>query len=106
MAEELGNKPVEDNAQAQEFTKEDITQNKVMAIFAYLGPLVFIPLFAAKQSKYAHFHAVQGFTLFIIEAIAFLLCPILVVFNVFGIIYAAKGEAKELPVIGKIKIIK
>ena len=126
MAEETENKPVETNAQAQEFTQEDIAQNKVMAIFAYIGPMVFIPMFAAKQSKFAHYHAVQGFTLFIFEAAAytmariFLIIPYiwwigiifylatipLVVFNVLGIISAAKGQAKELPVIGGIKIIK
>ena len=126
MAEELENKPVENNAQAQEFTQEDITQNKAMAIFAYIGPMVFIPMFAAKQSKFAHFHAVQGFTLFIFEAAVYTLSYIfffipymwwlgfitnlviipLVVFSILGIVSAAKGEARVLPIVGGIKIIK
>ena len=126
MAEETENKPLQAKAQAQEFTQEDIAQNKVMAIFAYIGPMVFIPMFAAKQSKFAHFHAVQGFTLFVFEAAAYTMAQVfmivpyvwwlgivfyllavpLTVFNVLGIIGAAKGQAKELPVIGGIKIIK
>ena len=36
-----------------EFDAQDITSNKAMAILAYFGPLVLIPIFAAKQSKFA-----------------------------------------------------
>ena len=36
-----------------EFDPQDIQNNKAMAILAYLSWLVLIPLFAAKDSKFA-----------------------------------------------------
>ena len=45
----------------------DTEENKGMGILAYLGPLVFIPMFAAKNSKFARFHTVQGFNLFVLD---------------------------------------
>lgn len=41
----------------------DVQQNKVMAVLAYFGILALIPLFAAKNSKYARFHTGQGINL-------------------------------------------
>lgn len=49
-----------------EFDPMDIKQNKVMAVLAYLGLLVLVPIFAAKNSKYARFHASQGLNITII----------------------------------------
>jgi len=49
--------------------KNDIEKNKIMAIFAYFGPLSLIPFFASKESKFAQYHAKQGLNLFIIELI-------------------------------------
>ena len=110
-----------------EFEKQDAEQNKVMGILAYIGPLVFVPMFAAKESKWARFHANQGLVLFILEAaisitssilgripyIGWLLSLVLwladvavVVLAVLGIVSAAKGQAKELPIIGGFKILK
>lgn len=114
-----------------EYTAEDISRNRVMAIFAYI--LFLIPLFAAKNSKYARFHTNQGMvialssiavsitvriTCTILNAIR--LYPLSTLFGalgtlisigfipltVFGIIYASKGQAKELPLVNKIKILK
>ena len=114
-----------------EFDQADITNNKAMGILAYLGPLVFIPMFAAKESKFARFHANQGLTLFIacgawsivysilnwiilaiswrlyfISSIIGLCSLVFLVLAVLGIVNAANGRAKELPVIGKFKILK
>ena len=110
-----------------EYDPADIETNKVMAILAYLGILVLIPLFAAPNSRFARFHANQGLTLFIIEvAVSFVagvlgLIPILgVIFAIagslgglaslalaiIGIINAANGKAKELPLIGQFSFIK
>ena len=50
-----------------EYDQADITNNKAMGILAYLGPLVFVPMFAAKGSKFARFHANQGLTLFMLR---------------------------------------
>lgn len=103
-----------------QFDKADIEANKMMALLSYL--IFFIPLIAAKESKYAMFHANQGLTLFlagVIVSIAgsvipflgwFLILPvgciIVAVLGIMGIINAWKGLAKELPIIGKFKLIK
>ena len=63
--------PVEVNAtqsaQSQQpaggYNQADIEQNKVMAVLAYFGILVLIPIFAAKESKFARFHSNQGLVL-------------------------------------------
>ncbi|MBP5312485.1 MAG: zinc ribbon domain-containing protein [Clostridia bacterium] len=110
-----------------EFDQNDITQNKGMTILAYLSWLVLIPLFAAKESKFARFHCNQGIVLAIAEAIIWvtfgilscipyvgwifsiinsLLSVVCVVFAVLGIVNVAKGKAKELPIVGKFKILK
>lgn len=114
-----------------EFAAEDIEKNKVMAVLAYLGILVLVPLFAAKESKFARFHTNQGLILFlcsiafyvvynILAAIIFaiswklgfivtvigLVGIVFLVLAIIGIINAANGRAKELPVIGKYKLLK
>ena len=131
MAEELENKPVENNAQT-EVTPEDVQNNKVFAILAYFGILVLVPILAAKESKFARFHANQGLVLFIAEVawviiyyvlltlfgmiagglalmwifIGSLVCIGFAVFAIIGIIYAAQGNTKPLPLFGKFKILK
>ncbi|MBR4583161.1 MAG: zinc ribbon domain-containing protein [Bacteroidales bacterium] len=139
MAEELENKPVENNAQnnAQtEVTPEDVQNNKAFAILAYFWLLVLVPIFAAKESKFARFHANQGLVLCIVETawwlINFIITAILIhtlswstlwllslwgviywlvsvgifVFAIIGIVNAAQGSVKPLPIFGKYKILK
>lgn len=114
-----------------QFAPEDIAQNKGMAILSYLSILVLIPLFAAKDSRFARFHANQGLVLLVGEAVwsavtgvlgrilraisPFLgfVTAILGVVNllflalaIIGIVNAANGRAKELPLIGKIRFLK
>lgn len=100
--------------------KEDVEKNKVMAILAYI--IFFIPLLAAKESKFAMYHANQGLVLFlagiavsivgsIIPLIGwFIILPLgsilILVLAIMGIINASKGEMKPLPIIGKITILK
>ena len=102
------------------FDPEDINKNKIFAILAYLGILVLVPIFAAKDSKFAKFHANQGLLLFIAEIagsvisiipilgtlVSFVVSIACFALAIIGIINAAKGEAKELPVIGKYEILK
>lgn len=116
----------------ESFDENDIKDNKVLAVFAYLGILVLIPILAAPKSKFSKFHANQGLVLLIAEvifftasaivstilglllgfigvAISYLLTLIGLVFpvlTVIGIINVINGKAKELPVIGGIKILK
>ena len=105
-----------------EFDQADIKSNKVMAILAYIGILVLIPIFAAKNSKFARFHSNQGLILFLVALIigilgnilskihlgfiAWLLDVVVFIFAIVGIINAAQGKAKELPFIGKYRILK
>ena len=101
-----------------EYDTQDIEKNKVMAVLAYI--LFFIPLLAAKDSKFARFHTNQGLVLFlggiiasvvaVIPVIGWIIAPIaglvITVLAVIGILNALNGRAKELPVIGKFKILK
>ena len=114
-----------------EFDADDIAGNKAMGILAYIGPLVFVPMFAAKSSKFARFHANQGLTLFIacaawsilygilsriilaiswrlsfVSSLIGLVSVVFVVLAVLGIVNAANGRAKELPVIGRFTFLK
>lgn len=110
-----------------QFDAQDIEANKIMAILAYLSFLVLVPIFAAKESKFARFHVNQGLVLFIVEVIISALLGFLmgipvvgivawiasgvlwlaaIVMSVLGILNAARGEAKRLPLIGHFEIFK
>lgn len=103
-----------------EYAPEDISSNKITALLSYLGILFIVPLVAAPNSPFAKFHANQGLLLFLFNiAVGIVaLIPVLgwivsavcgvisLVFAVLGIVNAVKGQAKELPIIGKYRIIK
>lgn len=99
----------------------DIDQNKAMAIIGYLGILFLIPMLAAPKSKFAQYHAKQGMILFIAEVILWaavwvlalvtigigaVLFPIVsivaLIWTILGIVNAANGQTKPLPVIGNL----
>ncbi|MBR5768023.1 MAG: hypothetical protein IKX86_05070 [Clostridia bacterium] len=96
--------------------EKDIADNKVMAVLAYFGILFLIPLLAAKESKYARFHTNQGIILFIvgiivaalswIPVLGWLLALAVFVLFIFGVVNAAQGKAKDLPLIGSFRILK
>ena len=103
----------------QQSETDDIEKNKGMAILAYI--IFLVPLLAAKDSKFAMFHANQGLVLFL-AAVAvnvvggiipfigwFIILPLgnllVIVLAVLGIINAAKGETKPLPLIGGFKLL-
>lgn len=69
-----------------EFNPADINQNKVMAVLAYFGILVLIPIFAAKDSKFAKFHSSQGLNLAILMVAQSIVYTILII--VFSILLA------------------
>ena len=104
---------------SKNFTKKEKEDGKVMAILAYIGILCLIPYFAEKNNKYVHYHAVQGINLFILEIIAYAATGILFfgflayivsvisfILSIIGIVNVCNGEAKELPLIKGIKLIK
>lgn len=114
-----------------EFDPQDIEKNKFMAILAYFGILVIIPILGAKDSKFARFHSNQGLILCIVAilysvgysilssvilsiswhlywlvSLIGILSFALLIWFVIGIINAANGKAKELPLIGHYKLLK
>ena len=107
-----------------EYSQEDINNNKIMAVLAYIGILVLVPILAAKDSKFARFHANQGLVLLIagiiggivggllglIPYVGWIFGTVISIFffvlAILGIVNAVQGKAKELPLIGKFKILK
>jgi uncharacterized membrane protein len=104
----------------------DVDKNKVMGILAYLGLLWLVPFLAAKESPFAKYHSNQGLVLILasiagwivnmILGMVLVFIPVLgwilmlllhfglligiVVLAVMGIINAANGVCKPLPLIG------
>ena len=112
---------------SKKFDKKDIENNKAMAALAYI--IAPIPYFVETKSKWVHYHAIQGMNLFIIAILLSLVVSIInalliwpftfiktilitslyafiVIFAIIGIVNVCNGEAKELPLINKFKIIK
>ena len=114
-----------------EMDQQDINDNKIISILSYISILVLIPIFAVPGSKFTRFHANQGLLLFVLEialgVVKIVLRTILLIISwrlasivnllaildiaflvlaVIGIVNAANGVAKELPIIGKFKILK
>ena len=114
-----------------QFDPQDVQTNKVNAVLSYFGILVLVPIFTAKNSKFARFHANQGLLLLICEVVYTtfyriltgvlnaisshltfitvlfsLVYIVLFVFAVIGIASAAGGKAKKLPIIGDYTILK
>ena len=102
-----------------------------MGILAYIGFLVLVPILAEKQNPFVRYHANQGLVLFLGEILYALLHRVLVrvflvtifplgvvlnivlsiaslvfvAYMVIGIVNVCNGKAKELPVIGGIRLI-
>lgn len=90
-----------------------------MAVLAYF--IFFLPLIAAKDSKLAMFHANQSLVLLLAWVISWVIGGFIPVIGwalsgliglgafvlwILGIVQAAQGQMKPLPLIGTIKIIK
>ena len=109
---------------APQGNQSDAEKNKAMAIIGYIIPILFfIPLVTdAKNSPFAKFHSNQQLIL-LLAAVAvnivggivpflgwFIILPFgsigLIILAIMGIINAAKGEMKKLPVVGGFSIIK
>jgi len=104
----------------------DIAQNKTMGGLAYF--IFFLPLIVCPQSKYGRFHANQGLLYAILcvcsAIVSFLLSTIftwrlwwlssilswaiwlcVVALGIVGLVNGFSGKAKDLPLIGKIRLI-
>lgn len=104
--------------------QQDILDNKGYAVLAYIGILFLIPLLSRPLSKFARFHTNQGLVLFIfgiavnVVVTIIQIVPIIgqiigsvlglaeFVIMIIGIVNAAQGKAKELPIIGQFKLLK
>ncbi|MCX6811465.1 MAG: hypothetical protein NT039_02110 [Candidatus Berkelbacteria bacterium] len=95
----------------------DIEKNKGMAVLSYIGILCLIPLLAAKESKFAQFHAKQGLVLFLFEIvvgilyaipvinvvmffIGWILYILVLILAIMGIVYTLQGKYWKMPVLG------
>jgi uncharacterized membrane protein len=112
------------------FDPEDIEKNKTIAGLAYF--IFFLPLVACPDSRFGKFHANQalvlllfcfgasiaimilsvvlGFIPFVGWAIVGILwlafCLLAMVLVVIGLLNGLNGNAKELPVIGQLRLLK
>lgn len=119
-----------------EMDPRDIADNKAFSVLAYLSILVVIPIFAApKLSRFTRFHANQGLILLIctgvysvvrliitrffnfvlgflpfipgiISAALGFVSIIFLVLAILGVVNAISGRAKELPFIGRFRLLK
>ena len=112
---------------------EDAVANKGVAICAYFGLLWLVPLLTtAKHSPFAKFHTNQAIIITIVSAALNLVAKLFgwilehmwwrfywvslgfsivvmlfaLALMIWGIVYAAQGKMKEIPVIGQFKILK
>ncbi len=110
-------------AEAPKAEASDVEQNKVMAIVGYILPILFfVPMISEKKSPFGMFHAKQQLNLLLAAIVVnvvggiipilgwFIILPLgslaVFVIAIIGLIGAAKGEMKQLPVIGGFQIIK
>lgn len=113
------------NDETQCFNPEDIHDNKGLCIFSYLALLFLIPMLVnGQKSPFTRFHVNQGLVLFIANIILGIIVKILrfipiigalisglfgifsLVLMIIGIVNAAQGTAKRLPIIGNITLYK
>ena len=101
------------------YDTQDVHTNKVWAALSYVGILFILPLLVnGGQSRYAKYHANQGFILFLLNIVIGIVNAILgnipvlgaivsvllslasLALMILGIINAVNGKAKQLPLIG------
>ena len=100
------------------YDTQDVQNNKIWAALSYVGILFILPLLVnGGQSRYAKYHATQGFILFLADIVAGAILgkiPVLggilsalislatLALMIIGILNAANGKAKQLPLIGNL----
>lgn len=107
-----------------QFDPRDIQANKLVCGFSYLGILFFLPLVACPNSPFGRFHANQSLIFLIAgivmtaarkmlswiwivgDVLALGISLLYLVFLILSMINAFQGKAKELPLIGHLRLIK
>lgn len=103
-----------------DFARDDVRRSRWISALCYLPPLFLIPLLARRESAFARFHVNQGILLLIFQLVALLLrlipyigkfvCAVLLVIafcmSIYGIVNAVRGRAKELPFVGRYRVLK
>ena len=103
------------------------TKTRLCCVLAYFSILFFLPLVFCRENEYAKFHANQGLVLCLANIIGnviialvciFIISPevknaIYTIFNlvsicfcILGILHVVREQQIELPIIGKITLIK
>lgn len=106
-----------------EFDPADIEKTKRISLLSYLGLLFLIPMLVHQDSRFARYHVNQGIVLFLFGLICNVACTVVgwipligwivslaigiieLVLMIIGIVNAVNGRAKELPVIGRFKLL-
>ncbi len=114
------------NDYTNNFDTQDINDNKVFAVLAYIPILFWLPLVAANGSKFGRFHANQGLLLLILDVALSIATSILsailvwipivgaivisllgivtgvvgIGLMIYGMVNTGSGKAKELPIVG------
>ncbi len=111
----------------------DIHQNKGMALLAYLGVLVIVPLVFGQHSKFVRHHTNQGLILMVLEVVVWVGCKTLMLlgyplfhlhalvyltsfvggliwlvfamFSLMGLLHVAGGSFADLPVVGSYEVL-
>ncbi len=96
-------------------THNNSQDNKtLMAVLAYIGPLVIISYLSAKDDPFVKFHIKQGLVLFVIEVVIWLVGQMFwpfwiflnivnlatLILSIIGILNAVHKKEKELPLVG------
>ena len=121
--------PAQQAPRAQVVVEDRPDCNKWFGVLAYLGPVLFVPMFVKKNSKFAQFHVRQGFNLLVFY-IALVLARYTLgiipyvgtyffsyvfdigliavsVFSIIGISTALQGKMRPLPWFGdKVDLLK
>lgn len=109
-------------AQTGQTRTNDVEANRLMAVLAYIGILIIVPLVKGgyKESPFLKFHMNQAIVFYIGYAASILISIIpvigalvggilslgIAVLQIICIVTAFKGQTKSFPVISGIKIIK
>lgn len=120
------------NDVTESYDEDDIRENRIFAVLGYFGLLVFIPIICAPGSKFCRFHASESIDLIIFDiiyatiavivtilcfkvgrALGYLIMALFIIIGVFSLIFwfmgianAAQGHAKEIPLIGRHRMLK